>query len=323
MVTYSDSLIVNSTRFSNLLLETSNMICKQIEEQTEVLVKTISESNVNDNYFKFISNDTLFTTILTISIFSIGLLINWITKKLEQNKHNRNISRFTKINLDEIVNHDFKQLAKEYLDYSDSIIPDENLPKLPPKIETSNIENIINLNSLEVYTSLSRNLNILNILNFADFLCKLLYESKEYRNRIIEKIEIQEERLEEHLNSFTNYLTIFCNIQNLTLKNEKKLQELSNILLEKQFSNLPRNITLTLYIEEYVNPIKDFIKKHKSIKRNYDIKNVSDKIDSLHRLLSKNKSIAINVKEIYSGYSKQIIEIIDNIKLEMSKINWR
>ena len=318
----SDSIIADSIYIKEILNTNTEKICAQIEEQTVVLNHAITEFKNSDNYFDFISNDTLFTTIITISIFSIGILINSCVKKMEIRKRNNNIKKFIKKHLDEIVNYDFKEIIKEFRQYSELLSDNEELISYPPNIETSNIEKIMSLNVLELFDSVKEKDQILNIGNDINFLYKIFNDSKKYRVEIIKTIDFQHEKMVDCLHNFTNSLLDFSNLDGEFSTEEIRFKDIINDYLENHFANLPRSVSLKEMNNVIVSPIKEFILQNQSLRRKREIKTISDTTDNLLMLFNKNKSIAEEIKNKYSGFSEDIDEIIDNLNLEILKINW-
>lgn len=301
----------------------SNLFVKEINLQTKSIVSAIVETNKHHNLFSFISNDTLFTIIITISIFALGLLINWQVRKWETKRNRNIIKRFIKKHLDAIIDNDFKEIALEFEKYSESIEPSITIPSTPPKIETTNIERLRTISSKEIYSSLEEKSESLNIQIDIDFLYKIFEESKKTHLIFSEKKDNLSEKQLICLNNYTDSLVNFSNSVNLISDTEKDLQKRVEETLKTLFTDLPKQISMNKFNAETIEPFNELIFTDFYLRKNLDIKRILDSGQDLKRVFNLIEAFAVETKDKYKDFADDINKYLTHLESEIAKINWR
>ena len=200
---------------SVFLLSSINLISRNIE-----LIKSNSSRIEHNFLFKDVSKDVIFTTIITISVFFLGLIIKYLYEFYIERKRLHSIKKYF-IKLIKCLNEpikgqcsSYKSLSKNIGDFSKYDFPFEENPRL-------NIEGFKQVSQYNFYRSVATRLNKKNITPIFDAFISTV--------NIIKSIELQKEFASINYKEFTSrhreYLNAFNSSINKLFFVENSIQE--------------------------------------------------------------------------------------------------
>lgn len=316
-----DTIIVNNQIYP-IKLDSIRVQCITDFDRSS---QTVEVANKKDNIFKVVSNDALFTTITTIIVFSLGILINIIGKKVERERHKRSIRTFIKQHLDNIVGPFSNRLQSAYNKIATETTIDSGITLTPPKILSNVFQRILHLDSKELFDSIKEKKELSNMIGQIDFLNNLIPEVQSYHTDALSKSNEFREKFNSGISHYMDSLAEFVKHEkNNTLSHElTEPYKIINASILKFYKEIAGQRELQKFYDEILRPNQEYLIKTKLFETHALGKQIAKQGKDLSHLFNELLILTEEFKGQYSEFYELIKSSTNSLKENMEKINWQ
>lgn len=318
-----DSIKVNSD-FTAIVTQLDS-IRQQNRNDFDRLSQTIEVAYKKDNIFKFVSNDALFTTITTIIVFSLGILINIISKWIDRKKHKRSIRIFIKQHLDKIADSFSKRLQDGYDKIATETTIDSGITLTPPKILSNDFQRVLHIDSKELFDSIKEKKELSNVVGQIDFLSNLIPEVQSYHANALSRSNEFREKLNSDINQYMDSLAGLVNHEKYNTINYERTEPYKtiNASIIKFYNEIAGKRELQKFYDEILRPNQEYLVRTKLFETHAFGNQIANQGKDLSHLFNDLKNLTKEFKDQYSEFSGLIKSSTKSLKENMEKINWR
>lgn len=318
-----DSIKVNSD-FS-LIVKELDSVKMQNQRDFNKLGQTILISHKKEGFLKFVSNDGLFTTIITILVFSLGVLINIIFKWIKRSKRRKETRVFVKYHLDKIIDSYSTKLHEAYYDFSQNTTIDSGILLTPPKILSNDFQRILHVDSKELFNAIGKKKELSNIVSQVDFLNNLIPEVQAYHDNALKGSNKFREKINDSLNKYVDSLADFVEYERVNTKEYASTEPYITIndSIIKFDAEIAGKRELQKFYDEILRPNQEYLVKS-DLFRTHDIgKIIAQQGKDLSYLINDLKGLTDEFKNQYSEFSELVKTSFESMKSNTDKISWK
>lgn len=274
-----------------------------------LFIKSVSEIN----YFDFISNDTLFTIIITSSIFILGYFFKWLSKFVDNYHYKNRLKKYFTQRVDTVIKKRLPVLSNGFSSYFKAVNINSGIPITPPLQLVGDYERLSNID-LEKYLSVyNHNHSVSKLVSGTDFIVKLLKVSDSFHNRALNESNIIRNDLALLLDNYLDKLAEYLDYEkeNLPLYENDKIWILINDALK--LANSPDYIgkrVLSKIIIKIIRPIQ----RNLVDSNYYRTKPLAKEITTLGKSISNKyyrlEILTVEVKRQYKSFYLNINSIL-------------
>lgn len=253
------------------------------------LVATLQQ-NDGEKFLNKFTYDTVFTVLVTISIFFIGIVVDRIIKYYDKCVQAKDLNKYFKYYLDKIADKITPRLIELYRKtYTETNI-DTGISTNSPRVLTGHFERIKNIDNKELFNSINQSEELSSILSSVDFINKLTIEVEDYHSMVRKEDDIMRKELDLKMSHYFSKLAEY--IEHLNLNNPQYQHR-------DEFRELVNNSILLYY--QQIAKTRQFKRTYKQIIRSIQNKVVETNI---FRVDPKAKEIAEIGKDVSYRYYK-------------------
>jgi len=279
----------------------------------------INVGTAKNEIVPWVSNDTFFTVVATLSIFIAGILINRLIKFLERIREKKRIRKYFRFQKKKVYTNLIPQLTLGYAKFYQVIDINNGIPQTPPLQATDDYKRLASSNMSELLYAFNYKTNVSRVINHVDFIIRILDLSEKYHSKVLlESDEIRTsiaEMFDTYLKRLYSYLD-FEKHNDVNYASDKTWKFIEQKYLEYH-ENFDGKRKLTEVVLEIILPIKDAV-----IEVNYHkYKPLAEDIVSLSKTLFLKYSaldrLTNEIKGQYESFYKEIKKIndLETIKL--------
>ena len=294
-------------------------------ENFKELSNAILASNKGTRFIEFISNDTLFTLLITSAV----IFLVEISKSLIQNytikRQEKQLRKFIKVHLDKILPY-IEIIEYKYQELSSQAKVETGIYVLPAKVFMFDFKIVLNSDLRELYKSFKEKNKIINIVSQLDSISEYINHSEIYHNRAFTRTEKLQNSINIKYDEFLNSASIF--LEEFRKEYPNRYQQMDDfkflneklLIHSKYIAAGTRNISI--FYKEILRPILVYI--------------VDNKLASESQNANKILSIARDFSNIYfefdneiNAYKQQfylfsitIKDIRESILKNIDELNW-
>ncbi|MFA9370134.1 MAG: hypothetical protein ACERIH_00280 [Labilibaculum antarcticum] len=289
------------------------------------LIQTIEVAHKKDNIFKTVSNDALFSTITTLLVFSLGILINIIFKKIEKEKFKSNIREFAKQHLIKIIDSFSTNLQDGYSRIATITTIDSGITLTPPKILSNDFQRILHIDSKDLFTSIKEKKELSIVVSEIDFLSNLIPEVQSYHANALFGSNKFREKLNFELNKYMNSLAEFIEFEKDNTKNYKTSEPymIINESIIKYYNEIAGKRELQKFFDEILRPNQKYLIKSNLFRTHSIGKEVANRGKDISYLFNDLLNLTNEFIDQYTEFAELIRVSTESLKENMNKINWR
>jgi len=281
-------------------------------------------SNTKEDFLPFISNDALFSTLITIFIFTLGIIINHLIKRREKRKSHSEMRSYIDHHINEILKTYTPTLKKAYTDLSEDTSIDSGIPMTPPKLLSNDFQRILNVNIEELHKAVSNKKALSDLISQVEFLNRLLDEVQYYHERVLEDTKQHRSQLESDIYQYIELLAEFVDFEN-NANQENEPSEAYNVIngaILKYYTEIAGQRELQKLYDEIIRANQDFLVRSELYKSH----TIGQKIAKLGKKLSHDFNTLLGItnefKEQYKTFSDLVGKSETSIKKKTEEIKW-
>lgn len=289
------------------------------------LSKAIIGSNNEIRLIKFVSNDVLFTLVVTLSVFVLGGLVKWIWQLIELSKKKRDTRKFIKYYLDKVIPN-VEDIEIKYKEISDETNINTGLDIIAPKVLTHDWCTILKIDAREMYFSFREKEAINKIIRQLDSIDEIVSTCGIYHNLLLQKTDRITEKLQLKYKDFRNSVLIYTEYirkQNPDNYRNDKIYIFLNEHILNHIKEVKENFRNTMkFHAETLRPILIYLVDSDLFRNSQYAENITTEANHFSDLYFELSKTLEDFSKQYAEYSKIIrtarISIVDN----REKIKW-
>ncbi len=315
-----DTLVANQiANLDGTIRSKSSSVVKSLD----TLNATISKNSKEDKVLNHFTYDTIFTVVITLSIFVLGIIIDRFIKRYESFRKRQKLKIYFKYYLDKIIDRYSLRLAEIYKKTYQTTNINTGFSITPPKILTGDFKRIENIDDHELFHAIKQPNSISAILSHLDFIEKITFEIENFHIKIRAESDELRKPMQGNVNEYFNLLAKYVEhvrVNNPQYEHRDEFRTLVNdsILSQQQIS---RADLKTVY-RKIVRPIQK-----KVVETNiFRLDSIGKEIADMGKIISMEynylKSITTTFRLEYRRFYLAILDSHMFLDKERSKIKW-
>jgi len=319
----SDTILIKAD-YSQITNQLDYLIQENKSESKE-LRQTIQMLNKKERIIDFVSNEALFTTITTILVFTLGVLINQLTKWIDKCKQRSTVRKYVKHHLDKITTSFTTTIQTAYTRFATETSIDNGLTLTPPKILSNNFKRVLNIDDKELHNSVKNKEAISNVRSQIEFMDNLFIEVQEYHSNALKRSSEFREKLNTGLNKYFDSLAEFLNYEEANdpdhfLASESYQLVNNSIILYS--AEMVGKRTLERFYKEILRPIQEYLVETNLYRTHSVGKQIAYQGKDISHLYSNLQVLTDEIKEQYKEFASLVEQSNTILKEEVNKIDW-
>ncbi|GLB48749.1 hypothetical protein [Neptunitalea lumnitzerae] len=181
---------------------TNDSLNISIQDSLFVQIKNLNENissihsdlhnhlNQETDTFLGVSNDTIFTVVFTVLIFALGILIDRLIKRKNEQADLQKLKNYFINQFDELKNNIVPELRNGYKKfYQETISLDKGIPTTAPKILTNTYDRLSNLESPLLFKTFKNSSYFNTAFSQIDFIKNLMVIVDDYHSTVVQQSE--------------------------------------------------------------------------------------------------------------------------------------
>lgn len=287
---------------------------------------TSIHKNESEKFLHKFTYDTVFTVVITISIFLIGIVVDRLIKYYDKCIQSKKLNKYFKYYVDKIADKIAPRLSEIYKKaYTENNI-DTGIPTSSPRILTGHFERIKNIDDKELFNSINQPEELSTILNSIDFINKLTIEVDTYHSMVRQQSDEIRRHLETkvtlYFTKLSEYLEHFHN-DHVQYPHRDEFYGLVDSSILLYYDQIAKSRQLKKMYKKIVRPIQEMVVSTNIFRLDTKAKEIAEigkdislDYDKLHRLTTE---IRLEYRKFHFTVDSSRKKIIE----ERTKINWR
>jgi len=316
--------LINYTK-SNELDSINIELIKQNESLLEI-AENIKSASDTEKLFNLVTYDTVFTVLVTLGIFILGILVTRILKYFDRKSEHKSLRLYFKTYLDKITDKTAPRLAEMYKDFYQQNDIDSGITTTPPKILTGDFERIHNIQDKNLFSAINDKESLSRLLSNLDFLEMLLIEIDKYHIHALEESNYYRTPLQQMTNDYMDKLAEFVehiNQDDPVYPHRDEFKDLINESILKYHQEFAKTRQIRKFYREIIRPIQMVVINTNIFRidsKALDIADLGKKISYQYNYL---KTFTIDLKLSYHRFYHLVKKTQNDLINERSKITWR
>lgn len=315
-----------------LFIQTDTLLANKIDslilqnhQNFNELSKAIIATNNDNRFIEFISNDTLFTVIITLIVFLLGEFVKWLFKRNQQLKKNKETRRFIKYYLDLIIPY-AKQVEDGYKKVAEATTINTGLDIFSPKVFKNDWRKILNIDAREIYDSFQEKEQINKIIRQLDVIDENVTMCEMYHHLLRKKTDIFTRKLQKKYKAFKKSVFSYTEQIRKEKPNDYRNDGIYVFLNESMLLHIAdvkenhRN-TIKFYTET-LRPILIYLVDNDLYRESQYAENITNEANRFSNLIFELTKELEDFKIQYAEYSKNINKARLSIMENLDLIDW-
>lgn len=273
----------------------------------------INVNTPNNDIFSFVSNNTLFTVITTLSIFILGIIVSRLIVVFENRRKKQQTKKYFKLLAKKIYETQIPQLTEGYEKFFQIIDTDNGIPQTTPKQPDTDYKRFANSDTKELLATFNYSTKISKVISEIDYIIKLVEESEKYHEKVLLKTDKMRNTIKELFESYLAklYEYLDCERENNLNYSTDRVWIFINDKFVKYHEDFDGKRSLTAVINEIIRPIRKELvetKYHKSKPLGREIFTLSKE---LYIRFSELDNITKEIKSQYEDFYIKIKQVND------------
>lgn len=250
-----------------------------------------------------VSNDTVFTVVVTLSIFVIGIIIDRLLKYFERIKKEEELRAFFEYHLLRTNDKMVPKLKEAYENYSKDTTIDTGITSTPPKVLSSDFQRLIHTNFEGLFKAYTSKEVLSKVLSNIELIDKVQIEVNNFHDRVYANTGEIRDELEKHSDIYLGLLSAYVKKEKSTNANYANSETYK--LISASIKTYYTEIAGTRQLERFYQDIIRAIQKH-----------IVDNGEYLtHPILEEVAENGRKLSHIVSKLQQRTKEIVDQYKV--------
>ena len=306
-----------STQIDSLRIQNE----KNFKQLQEIILITSTENN---KISKFISNDALVTTAITIGVFLIGLLFQVLSRRYNRFKERRKVKRAYKIQTDTARKY-LKLIIKAYKKIVNETSVDEGILLSAPVVNRQTFERLAKSDPKEIIDGFKKVSEVMNILiqvgNINDILDASNFFHSVLRKKLDEDKEIFANLTRDFFESINQYLHELRSTHLMTYWYLPEYKSINGLYVN-YIQNIAQKNKMQLAVEAAIKPLTEEIYKINLLKNNSIAMLFSNKGKKINELFIQITDETEQFIDQYREFVKNLEESKVAIDKSYSGVDW-
>ncbi|MCF8322509.1 MAG: hypothetical protein K9I26_05135 [Flavobacterium sp.] len=265
-----------------------------------------------------ISSDTIFTVVVTLSIFILGIAIDRFVKWLDKNSKKEKLKSYFEYHLIKVNEGLIPKLRDRYKKYYLFTDVDSGLTSTPPKVLSTDFERLLHIDNSELfYTFLDKEI-LSKVLSQIDFVSKIQSEVDNFHSLVLG----QSKQLREEIKILSNeYISLLAEYAEMEKTNKGATYSLINDWVLLYYNELAGKRKLSDFYKKIIRPIQEYLIKSQLFRTNWKAMEIAEKGREISHLYYelRHQSIEVRIQyRVFSNYmnntSNTLSELIIKLK---------
>ncbi|MEO9473877.1 MAG: hypothetical protein ABJG68_00160 [Crocinitomicaceae bacterium] len=317
-----DTITVNLNTYE--IIDRLDSLNTHLEKGFTQIETAIVNSNAKKDYLPFISNDALFSTLITVIIFSLGIIINILLKRRDKRILRSEMRSYIKHHIDEMLAGYTPVLKEAYLKLSNDTTIDSGIPMTPPKLLSNDFQRILSVDIVELHKAVVNKKSLSGLISQIEFLNRLLDEVQFYHERVLEDTKKHRSQLENSIYQYIELLAEFIEHED-KINPEGERSEAYNLFnggILKYYTEIAGQRELQKLYDEIIRTNQEFIVTSQLYKTNPLGQKIAELGKKLSHEFSNLQGITTEFKEQYNSFSELVNKAESSINKKVAEIKW-
>lgn len=309
----------DSLTYKQIVLKTGNTVHNDLQEIQKSLSEYVHNSAADGSSVKA---DTIFTVLVTISIFAIGIIIDrWLKncdkKDLEKSKREYLLFHLRRANEEFLL-----RLKGLYEEYSKRDFLDDGMTSTPPRIISSDFQRLLKTNYEDLFMAFSDKEALSKSQSQIEFVDEVLREVNGFHSRVYKESGLVRDILAKISDEYLGLLDKYTKEErasNSTYK-ESQTYKLINDSIVRYYTELAGTRQLSVFHNEIVRVIQEKIVETNEYQTNPNLTKVAEKGRQLSQTVSRLKQIHSEISTQYKNFSEYMRDASNDLTVEIPKL---
>ena len=265
-----------------------------------------------------ISSDTIFTVVVTLSIFIIGIAIDRFLKWLDSNSKRKKLKSYFEYHLKKVNEGLIPKLRDGYKKFYFITDVNSGITSTPPKVLSSDFERILHIDNSELFYAFTDKEVLSKVLGQIDFVSKMQAEVDNFHSLVLG----QSTQLREEIKYLSDeYISLLAEYGEMEKANKDDTSTLFNSSVIYYYKELAGKRKLTVFYKNIIRPIQEHLISsglHRTHSKAKEIAEKGRKISHVYNEL-RHRSVEVRIQyRVFSKYmddtSKTLSELIKELK---------
>ncbi|MGC4021700.1 MAG: hypothetical protein QM734_07035 [Cyclobacteriaceae bacterium] len=293
-----------------------------LNQNLKGIIAELRNGNKHEKIFNLISYDTAFATIITISIFVLGVLVDRGIEFFEKKEERKKLRKLYR----QIVNEFSEKLLPIINKYYQDVYQTNNVDtgmEMAAKIPTNDLERLDRIDFYKLFQAFSNKKSLSIVVTQLDFILGTINAMDNYHNQLYSENQNRRTIYYDLTNKYLDLLAGYVDYENKT--NPQRANDSSYILVNKSLFHFHTNIAGTRGLRRFYREILRPIQLELVESRKYETHELGIEIIKLGKDLTykfnelKRQTIEMRIQ--YRNIYRQMNEA--TIRLNAEKINLR
>ncbi len=307
--------MTDSLKVKNNWEPTVQALSDSLNENLKDIRTELAKNHDEEKLFNYITYDTAFTVVVTLTIFVLGFLIDRTVKYIEKSKERKKLRDFYADNVTSMTEKLFPNVNKLYREFYFAHDIDSGIPMTPPKVLASDIERLDKIEFDKLYAAFDNKKVLSTVMSQLDFISKAIIEIEIYHKQVHSENQAARTLYQGMVNNYLDLLSDYLLHERTT--NPAHAAERTYILINGLIfifhSDIAGKRALRRFYKEILRPIQhELVDTHK-----YATHPVGADIAKLGKDLSYKynelRMTSVEVRLQYRYIFNQIQESIDKL----------
>jgi hypothetical protein len=294
-------------------LDSLNKNIKLTNIQLHEIKTEISVGNEDEKFLNKITYDTVFTVIITIGIFALGVLIDRIIKICEHKRKEQQLRNYFIFHLQEIEKSYLPPLIEGYKKFYEQHNVDTGIPLSPPRLLSGDIERICTIDNSELFHSFKNKKKLSKILSQVDLLSKFSSETESYHSIVLGYSNEKRKVLNDLISLYMETLASLVE-RELPSNPKNPYVNFINDKIIYYYENFVSKRELSKFYAEIVRPIQEYIVENNLHKNHDTIRSIASLGKQLSHKYNDLKDLSVEISSQYKQFHEILVEVQNNIK---------
>ncbi|MBP7510824.1 MAG: hypothetical protein KA981_02780 [Bacteroidia bacterium] len=297
----------------------------QLELPDSLKAKLFEVLNTYTKSDNGISEDTIFTVIVTLTIFLLGIIIDRFLKWFNEKGDQKKLRKYFKHYLDFIIDKSCPRLEEAYKKIYQNTTVDNGIPVTPPKILTNDFQRINRIQDKDLFYAISSEKMLAKLRSNLDVIEGITSEIEVYHRFVRKESDKAGDKLTSTIATYiltvVNYVE-YLDMHQPQFDRRTEVRELLNNSLLKLYKDKTIQNKVSAAYLKVIRPNQRFLVDNQIYIDNQEARKIIEIGKDVQRDYLAFKSITIQYKMEYRKFCRAIGISYRKLAQARSEVNW-